>query len=513
MYVRAKRNKSGTTSIQILAKSNGKNRLIETIGCSSDPLELKRLVKFGKQRIDDLSGQRSFNFEFQPKESVTEDSVIEAYIQQTTTIKVVSSGAELVLGAIFDQIGFGIIKEPLFRDLVISRITDPGSKLKACEYIFNSRGEEVEVTKVYRFLDRFFLNHKSQVEEIAFKYTQAKLGKIKIIFYDMTTLYYEAEQEDDLRRIGYSKDGKSNHPQIMLGLIVGQDAYPIAYNIYEGNKFEGDTLLPAIKSIREKYGIKDPIVVADSGLLSKANLDELKALGLKFIIGARIKNLKKELTTKLLEVAKELEDKQVTSISHSKDTKLVISYSIKREKKDRVNREKGIVRLAKAIKSGKLTKQNVNNRGYNKFIKLNGEVLVELDQVKIEADAVWDGLKGYITNSSLTDQEVVAHYNQLWKIEKAFRISKTDLRIRPIYHRKRTRIEAHLCIAFVAYTVFKDLEYYLNKLELNISPQKAIDEIKSIYKLRFLLPNSGKIIETYNTLNQTQQRLVNFFSR
>lgn len=145
------------------------------------------------------------------------------------------------------------------------------------------------------------------------------------------------------------------------------------------------------------------------------------------------------------------------------------------------------------MESGKLSKEHINNRGYNKYLKLSGEVTVTIDYEKYKADSVWDGLKGYVTNTNLSSNKVIENYSQLWQVEKAFRISKTDLRIRPIYHRLRNKIEAHICICFSAYAIYKDLERLLKKNNIGLSPEKAIDQIKEIRQLRYVLPKSRKV--------------------
>ena len=172
------------------------------------------------------------------------------------------------------------------------------------------------------------------------------------------------------------------------------------------------------------------------------------------------------------------------------------------------NREKGLKRLEKKLRAGKLTKDHINNRGYNKYLKLSGEVNITIDYERYEADSVWDGLKGYVTNTHLPREEVIGQYSQLWQIEKAFRISKTDLRIRPIFHRLKNRIEAHICICFAAYAIYKELERLLKENQIGISPEKALDEIKEIRQLRYVLPKSQRVKTKLLQPNQMQSRLI-----
>jgi hypothetical protein len=417
-------------------------------------------------------------------------------------------GPELILGAIFDWIGFNEIPDELFREIVLARLVYPASKLKTTEYLLYHQGKDIDVARIYRFLDRLKSTYQERVEGIAYRYSKQILGELLVVFYDMTTLHFEAEDEDDLRRVGFSKDGKFQHPQIMLGLLVGKDGYPISYDIFEGNTFEGKTLLPVLKRAQARFGLAKPTVVADSALLSTKNIELLIDEGYDFILGARIKNESHAVQNQILEASISLKDKQFTVIEKSDGLRLIIDYSLNRAKKDASNRDKGLTRLASQIRSGKLTKSSLNKRGYNKFLTLEGELKVSLDQNKINDDQKWDGLKGYLTNSSQPAEQVIGNYRQLWKIEKAFRISKTDLRIRPIYHRKRSRIEAHVCIAFVAYTVYKELERLLERHRLSFSPRRAIDLMKTIQQITLHLPESNRIHSEFLDLSDEQRALL-----
>jgi IS4 transposase len=171
-------------------------------------------------------------------------------------------------------------------------------------------------------------------------------------------------------------------------------------------------------------------VVADSGLLNTDNIAYLESEGYTYILGARIKNETNLLKQQILSLS--LKDGENTVIGKESDRRLIVSFSAKRAKKDEFNRKRGLKRLEKNIKSGKLTKSNINKRGYNKYLRLEGEVKIDIDYDKFEQDAQWDGLKGYLTNTTLNPQEVIENYSCLWQIERAFRISKSDLLIRPI---------------------------------------------------------------------------------
>lgn len=318
-----------------------------------------------------------------------------------------------------------------------------------------------------------------------------------MVFYDVTTIYFEAEREDDLRKRGFSKDGKNQCPQIVLGLLVSSGGYPLAYDVFEGNKYEGETMLPIVDSFKQKYGFEKVTIVADAGLINSNNITELTDKNYDYILGARIKNETKGIKKQILGL--KLDSGQSHAIKKNENTTLIINYSENRAKKDAHNRERGLKRLQKQLEQGKLTKASINNRGYNKYLRMEGEVKIEIDQEKFDQDAKWDGLKGYQTNTKLSSSKIIENYKHLWRIEKAFRISKTDLKIRPMYHRLQKRIESHICLSFAAYKVYKELERQLKEKKSSLSPEKAIDIAKTIFKITVMLtPNKSveKIIIT-----------------
>lgn len=488
-------------SVQVIEKRNGKSVLIKTIGSSSDHQTVEKLYEQGKLFIAQYGGQQVLCFE-------DERSLVEKYFSSLQSFRLI--GPELLLGKIFDDIGFNQIQDTLFRDLVITRIIFPVSKLKTIDYLFKYKNEIIDVERIYRYLDKLYKKQKEQIQEISFKHTLKVLeGKMSIVFYDVTTLYFESSQGDELRKTGFSKDGKHQHPQIVPGLLVSTGGYPLAYEIFEGNKFEGHTMLPVIEGFRERFKIKELVVVADSGLLSQKNIKQLESGGYQYILGARIKNESKLLRQKIIE--NKPENGQSICLTKDENTNLIVSYSVSRAEKDAFNRKRGLEKLQKQITSGKLTKASINNRGYNKYLKMEGTIHIAIDKEKYQADAQWDGLKGYMTNTKLSKEEVIESYGELWKIEKAFRISKTDLRIRPIYHRLSHRIEAHICIAFCAYKVYKELERQLSEKKVKWSVEKAIEITKTIYQVSIKTHLSEKLHTKLYIDKEEQAELLNIF--
>lgn len=481
MFVRKKKNKSGSISVQIISKSEGKYKVLKTIGSSNNPKTVEDMYITAKHEIKNLEG-KYFLF------SSPTDVIVENVFGDIENSSIRTIGPELIFGKIYDSIGYNQIEEELFRHLVISRLSFPLSKLKTVEYIRRYQGKHLNIDKVYQFLDKLNDTLKIKVEQISYNHTKKILGELNIVFYDMTTLYFEASDEDDLRKTGFNKDGKHQHPQIYIGLLVGIEGYAIGYDIFEGNIYEGHTLIPFLDKINQKYDISQPTVIADSGLLSHKNIELLEENGYKYIMGSRLKSESQEIKQKILNLNYN-EGKSYRIIKNDKQS-LIINYSSKRARKDEHNRRRGLQRLEKKVKGGKLTKSSINNRGYNKFLELEGEVEVKINEKKIEEDKLWDGLKGYVTNSSLSNKEIIANYKNLWHIEKAFRMSKTDLRIRPVYHRLKRRIEAHICISFVAYTIYKELERILKYEDATISLKQASELTQNMYAIIYTLPES-----------------------
>jgi len=504
MFLRNLKNRSGSLSVQIILKSRGKYKVVKTIGSGRTEQELSQLTLVGKQEIERLSKQTGlFVWE--------NDLQIEQIFSNLSNASIRIIGPEIIFGSIYDKIGFGSIKEDLFRHLVIARIAYPLSKLKTVDYLYRYQGINLDIDALYRFLDKLNKELKDQVEQISYAHTLKVLnGKISVVFYDMTTLYFEAEDEDDLRKTGFSKDVKHSNPQIFLGLLVGNGGYAIGYDIYQGNIFEGHTLIPFLEKISAKFKLDKPIVVADAGLLSTENIKALEVKEYEYILGARIKNEPDKIRKQIFD--NEFSNGQTICINKSATTRLIVSFSEKRAAKDQHNRNRGLQRLEKQINAGKLTKSNINNRGYNKYLKMEGEISIQIDYEKFNTDAIWDGLKGYITNTKLTNDQVIDNYKSLWNIERAFRMSKTDLRIRPIYHRLKSRIEAHICISFTAYCIYKELERLLKQAKSKLSTKRSVELTHNMYQITYTLPESKHTKSNLLKMDDEQAELFQIIS-
>lgn len=496
VFIRKKKNKAGSTSVHIVQKVNGKQVHIKSVGHSNDAAELKRLEAEGYRQIADFKQQAMLPFGYYEDEQ---------YIKQLKQAiqSVQPSICIQILGQLFNEVGFNVIKDAIFKRLVIMRLLYPVSKLRTVEYLYRHYQEQYDIDYVYRYMDKLHKSYAGQLQQISFDHAKSILGEsLSIVFYDVTTLYFEAEHEDDLRKMGFSKDGKAQNPQIVLGLLVSKGGYPLAYEMFEGNKFEGKTMLPVIEGFKQRYQLGSLVVVADAGLLSNDNISSLVQAGHTFILGGRLKNESEAIKAQVLSL--NLNDGQSAIIEKPGNLKLIVSYASARAIKDAHNRSRGLQKLEIQLKTGKLTKDHINNRGYNKYLKLEGAMAVSIDYDKYKQDARWDGLKSYITNTGLSKEIVIDYYKSLWHIEKAFRISKTDLKIRPVYHRLERRIKSHLAIAFCSYKIYKELERQLAIKKLSLSAEKALDIMKSIYSITTILPASKQ--ETSFIIAKTDQQ-------
>jgi hypothetical protein len=415
MFVRKKKNRSGTGSVVVVDKSGGRFRELKTIGFSSDEEELATFCQRGKQWISAHCESRDMFTvaEQEPEEKqVTEDLL-------NNVENILLNGTQLILNEVFKLVGFDAIDDEILKHLVVARLCQPSSKAGTVDYLKSYFDEDLELHRIYRYLDRLYNTLQDRIQQISVEHTRKILGgDVGIVFYDVTTLYFESDYSDELRERGFSKDGRHAQPQVVLGLLVSRDGYPLSYSLFNGSQYEGRTMIPVVEDFVTRFNLDDFVVVADSGLMNKTNIALLEQGNYKYIIGARIKNETEEIKQWILSLEKM--DGGFYELGKLPKSRLIVSYSEKRAKKDRYNREKGVRRLKTAYKSGKITKENVNNRGYNKFLEISDNVKVTINQDKIREDEKWDGMKGYLTNTELRAKEVCEQYQGLWVIERAY---------------------------------------------------------------------------------------------
>ena len=500
MFVRIRKNRSGSMTVVVVDKSRGKFREVARMGTVRTEQEVEELCLQGEEYIKTALGMIAIDFESSEADSSlrareheeTErigrtrraESLLRLKEASELVDTVLINGCGLVLGDIYDTIGFGTIADKTLRSLVIARIAQPGSKRATADYLKSHFGEDIHLSKIYRYLDRLYDTEHERVQRLSVEHTRALLGgRIGLMFYDVTTLYFETQKRDELRIAGFSKDGKNKEAQIVLGLLVSEGGYPLSYSIFPGNQYEGYTMVPVVEDFIQRYSLGDFVIVADSGLMNTDNIKALRDAGYKYIIGAKIKNEADAIKDWILSLPKA--EGCYPEYSKSNGDRLILSYSEDRARKNAFDREKGVEKLRRAFKAGKLTKDNVNRRGYNKFLSLDGDVNVTISEDKIKEDENWDGLKGYVTNTDLPAAEVISQYTGLWTVENSFRITKGSFEMRPIFHFTERRIVAHICICFVALKVFKELERRLRANGIAMSPYKAVEVLKTVTTIIF----------------------------
>jgi transposase len=508
MFVRKRKNRSGTTSVVVIDKSRGRFRELTTIGVSSDEKRICELCAQGEKWVAARTGERDI---FLLDEQQREEKQVTDYLLSNIE-NILLNGTQLILNQVFKLIGFDTIDDEILKHLVIARLCQPSSKAGTVDYLKSYFDEDVELHKIYRYLDRLHNTQQEKIQQISVEHTKKILGgSIKLVFYDVTTLYFETDNRDDLRERGFSKDGKHAQPQVVLGLLVSRDGYPLSYSLFNGSQYEGRTMLPIVEDFVHRFHLDDFVVVADSGLMNKTNISLLESGGYKYIIGARIKSESKEIKQWVLSLDKT--DGCFHELGKLPKSRLIISYSENRAKKDRSNREKGVKRLKTAYKSGTLTKENINKRGYNKFLEISDNIQVSVNQEKINEDEKWDGLKGYLTNTELPDKEVYEQYNGLWVIERAYRVTKGTLEMRPMFHFTSERIEAHVCICFVAYKVYKELERIIKLSNIDLSVDKVLNIAKTITTLKIKLPTCGEVLTKTMLITQKHNAIKKLFDQ
>lgn len=510
MFVRKKRHRSGNVGVIVVEKVSGKMKELATIGIACSEAEVDNLVRKAKEWISKEKARRYPQLDlFGEEREACEREREEVRRVLSRVENILLNGCDLILDRTFDRIGFNRIEDEVFRKLVKARLAYPASKAATVEYLKNHFDDDVDLSKIYRYLDKLSDRQHDVVQDISVRHTAGLFGgNIGVLFYDVTTLYFEADYEDDLRKTGFSKEGRHSNPQIILGLLVSLGGYPLAYCIHEGNKYEGHTLLPTINEFVRKYGLENFIVVADSGLMNNANVTELESQGYKYIIGAKIKNESAEVRQWILRQPKA--HRKMVEYDKGGGRRLLVGYTDDRAGKDAYNREKGIRRLEKAYKRGTLTKDNINKRGYNKFLTMDGEVKVVINYDRIADDARWDGLKGYLTNTTIPIEQVYRAYHNLWHVERAFRIAKSKIEIRPMFHFTRKRIEAHVCICFVALKVYKELERMLKVSDIRMSVDKVLALAKTITTIQIKMPLNNEVY-TKTMLMARHQRIAKLF--
>lgn len=380
MFVRKKKNRSGTTSIVVVDKHGGKFKELHTIGIARDESEIDILCLQGRRWINRYLGIQEIDFDG-PEDKKQEMDTAKSMLDNIDSILL--NGAKLIIDKVYDSIGFNQIEDEVLRQLVVARLCQPLSKMATVEYLKSHFDEDVSLNKIYRYLDKLYNTHQETAQRISVEHTFSVLvSRIEMLFYDVTSLYFESFREDVLRSPGFSKDSKTSETQIILGLLVCENGYPLSYSIFNGAQYESYTMIPMIDDFKQRFKINDFVVVADSDFMISRNIDLLRSGGYQFIVGSRIKKMKGEVQSWMKSLPHE------DGLYHERlldnGDRLIVTYSSKRAAKDTFNRMKGVERLKASYASEKITKEKLNKRGYAKFLKIENDVQVSIDEDKIK---------------------------------------------------------------------------------------------------------------------------------
>ena len=345
----------------------------------------------------------------------------------------------------------------LYQDLAIMRIIEPASKLRTLQLLERYFGLHYTRPTFCRYLPKL-INYKNEIEKAAYQTACSYFNQaFAFVLYDVTTLYFEShEPDDELRARGFSKDDKSKQPQVVIGLLVTLQGFPLKHEIYKGNTFEGHTMLDIIKQFQKCHKNIKPIIVADAAMLSQENMRILEKEGYQYIVGARLGNAPSSFIDILTSTLTKLDGNTIRLPYPNRSYSVICAYSEKRAKKNKREFDKQLARAQELIarkELGKRAKFVKKSKSHKDALELNEELKAKTEKLF--------GIKGYVTNipsKILSNEQIISYYQELWHVEQTFRMSKTDLKMRPIFHYAHDAIKAHVMLCFMALMIGKFLE-------------------------------------------------------
>lgn len=473
MKIRVVKTASKASAVQVVRYQNNKRVILQHVGSAHNDEDLNELILIAEEWIKDFSNQLSIFPDEHPNRLL--------HLNHCTFVGVKYHFFYELIHSIQDKIGFGNLPV-LLNDLVAIRIFEPASKLRSLELMEQFFGV-THSRKTYYKIAPNCIELKQTVEQKVIAFAKENYAfQFDIVFYDVTTLYFETFEEDELRKNGFSKDNKSQQPQILIALMVSKEGFPIAYEVFSGNTFEGHTIIPVVKKFITANKVKEFIVVADAAMISTDNVKQLIQSNIHYIVGARLGNIASNL---LENIDKNISRQDGKSIRIKTDNGyLICSYSSVRYRKD-------LYEMNKQIEKAKQVVEKPSKNKKLKFTKTNNHQL-EINEELVEKTKKLLGIKGYYTNleASVADNKmIIERYHELYKIEQAFRISKSDLQTRPNFHFKEQPIKLHILICFMALVISKHVE-----LKGGISVRKFLDESKKIVDGQILNEMTNKIV-------------------
>lgn len=475
MRVRVVPTASGKKAIQVVSKKYGRLTVHKHIGTYDTNEEKKQLLGKARDFITQTTGQMSLLdvlSTFRPQE-------VEISEQYRTFLY-------QLLSRVYDKLGFGNYPDLLIKDLVIARVFAPSSKRETREVLAEDFGKNWRLLTIYRHLKiAIETGLKDTFQKALVDFARDGFeDNLRLVFYDVTTLYFESNLKTELKDFGFSKDHRPQDTQIVIGLVVNRDGFPLYFDVFSGKTFEGHTFIPIIKNIKSLLQTEELVVIADAAMISKDNIEKLDAEGIGFVVGARLGNLPSHLIDSISLSLSATNGKTITETYHTH--RLICQYSLKRAAKDKSDRLKQLEKAQTAISNPARITQRF------RFVKTEGRK-PSLNITLLTKAEKLEGIKGYLTNTDLPDQTIIDRYHDLWRIENSFRITKSDLEARPIFHRLDETIKAHLVIVFAGLAITKYIE-----LKSNMSIHKALKLAGKVLTQKVVNTATGEtaIVET-----------------
>lgn len=507
MFTRVKIKAPNRWQIQIVesirVKDTTQQRIVRNVGTAYSEKEIESFKRIGDSLIAEMKAERQPLFDFVKPEDVysprkrnrpkaTKAPAEYVKITDLKEEKRVNQGLEEFFGPIYSKFGFDeAIKETgsdkkwndVLKSCVLARIGEPNSKRKTRQYIEDQFDVDIPLHEVYRMMNHLCRAEDFIKSKVAANTLDVFNQKVDIMFFDVTTLYFESIRPDELRNFGFSKDCKFKETQVVLALVTTEQGLPITYELFPGNTCEGKTLIEVINKLKFNFKISRVVLAADRAMFTEANLSFLESEGVKYVVAAKLKAMSKDIKDKILVgdacpavVSSELHWIKEIELNNRR---LIISYSSRRAKSDSANRQRAVDRLLKKSKENRINlKDLIPNHGNKKYVIVKNEK-VEINQDKINEDGEWDGLHGVITNiEEETAQAILERYRGLWQIEEAFRVNKHTLKMRPIYHWTPRRIRSHVTLCYMAYAILRYAQYVLKLHNVNISLETLREELQ-----------------------------------
>lgn len=484
MKLRQVKTGSGSIAVQVIEYVNRKTKILKHIGSAKSEADIGKLEKLGVAWIQEVQQQIPlFKEKLVDENQIFKDQYIFKKVQLTFSYEIFQN--------LLNKFNFALHLPKIVQSLIIGQILENGSKRHLVRFLEEQMGMKLNLTRVYEWFTKYEENLKTSILKEALEVAKKEFKfDFSFVFYDVTTLYFESFKEYEFQKPGFSKDNKANQPQIIIGLVVTPEGFPIHYDVFAGNTWEGKTFMQVVKDFKSKYDIPKLTVVADAAMFSKLNFEELKKEKINYIVGARLANQSKLI---LDQIEKNLKKENGATF---KLEELIVEFSQKRFNKDRHEMLKQIDRAKKyaGTETTKLKKL--------KYLK-NTESVFSVDQNLVEKNTKLLGIKGYATDLKLPDKEIIDHYHNLFKIEHAFRISKSDLETRPIFHHKEDSIKNHILCCFVALC----LSVYL-ELKIKLSIKEIVHQLRAVSSIVLESRITGKVIIDRVELNETVKEIL-----